>query len=417
MVAKASRRRHGRRSKERRERNPNGTALEGTLIVQRGQPILFSAMPPDAVIRHREIDEFDSFSNPDGYQRSPVPARMRKAGEYYRGSKERPPGLMPNPLLANIREDDLSRGTLSFRDGDGAGYERAKRDGGDWFGVASLEIPEDVPIWVYDGQHRIGGIELVANHLGGFPIPLSITLGMPRDAEMREFYEVNTNAKSVKTDLAWELLSHMAAENPQVAALLEDTGQDWKVRGVEVVRELLDVSEVWSDSIQLPNTRKKPNDRLTVTQAQFVKSLKPVLDMPVLAKADAFMVAGIVNAYWDGVAEVLPSLFGPNANPKDYVIQKGAGVTALHRVLPSAVETLRARNHPRLGDSSAYADVMSSLPDLIGEVFDEDGDRTTVSGPEFWLSGKTGVAGQFTGEAGYRRLAVRIPGAHAEGVG
>ena len=116
---------------------------------------------------------------------------------------------------------------------------------------------------------------------------------------------------------------------------------------------------------------------------------------------------GFVSAYWAGIAQVLPGLFGPDASPKDYVIQKGAGVTALHRVLPSAIETLRARGQG-LGNAEAYAVVMLDLPELSGEVFDEDGDGTIVAGPEFWLSGSTGVAGQFAGEAGYRRLAVRI---------
>jgi hypothetical protein len=39
---------------------------------------------------------------------------------------------------------------------------------------------------------------------------------------MTEFYEVNTNAKSVPTDLAWELLRQRAEEDPEFAAMLED---------------------------------------------------------------------------------------------------------------------------------------------------------------------------------------------------
>lgn len=383
------------------------TTLKGLLLVQRGQPILLSAMPPKEVIHHRQIDEFDSITNPDGYQRNPVTARMRKAGDYYRGAEGRLPGLMPNPLLANIREGDLAKADLNFCDGNRADYENAKASGENWVGVVRLDLPSDIQIWIYDGQHRVGGIELVAADLGNIPVPLSITLGLPREDEMREFYEVNTNAKSVKTDLAWELLRHMAVDDPQLAALLEETGRDWTVRGVEVVHELLAGSEVWAESIQLPNTRRKPSDRLTVTQAQFVKSLRPVLNMPLLQKAPASTVASVVDAYWDGIAKIFPGLFSPDASPKDFVIQKGAGVTALHRVLPFAVETLRARGQG-LGNSEAYAAVMSKLPELSGDVFDEDGTASPVGGPAFWLSGSQGVAGQFTGEAGYRRLASRI---------
>ena len=383
------------------------TTLKGLLLVQRGQPILLSAMPPKEVIDHRRIDEFDSIANPDGYQRRPVTARMRKAGDYYRGAGGRMPGLMPNPLLANIREGELAKADLNFCDGNRTDYENAKTNGDNWVGVVSLDLPSDIQIWIYDGQHRVGGIELVAADLGDLPVPLSVTLGLPREAEMREFYEVNKNAKSVNTDLAWELLRHMAVDDPQLAALLEETGQDWTIRGVEVVHELIAASAVWGESIQLPNTRRKPADRLSVTQGQFVKSLRPVVNMPLMQKAPATTVASLVDAYWKGIATVLPGLFSPDVSPKDYVIQKGAGVTALHRVLPFAIETLRARGQ-RLGDAEAYALVMSRLPELSGDVFDEDGTASPVSGPEFWRSGSEGVAGQFTGEAGYRRLASRI---------
>ena len=126
-----------------------------------------------------------------------------------------------------------------------------------------------------------------------------------------------------------------------------------------------------------------------------------------LQKAPAATVASVVNAYWSGIAQILPALFASDASPKDYVIQKGAGVTGFHRVLPYAIETLRARGQ-RLGDAGAYAAVMSRLPELSGDVFDDDGTPTVIGGPEFWLSGSQGVAGQFAGEAGYRRLALRI---------
>ncbi|MYJ74504.1 MAG: DGQHR domain-containing protein, partial [Gammaproteobacteria bacterium] len=272
------------------------TLLKGVLLVQRGQPILLSVMAPAALIEHHRIDQFDGSANPGGYQRKPVTARMRKAAEYYRGALGREPGLMPNALLANIRQDDLRRVAIDFRDEDEADYESAKSSRGDWVGIGRVHLPADVPLWIYDGQHRIGGLELATGEIGALPVPLSITLGLSRQAEMREFYEVNTNAKSVKTDLAWELLRQMAVEDRQLAALLEESERDWIVRGVDVVHELAATSAIWAESIQSPNTRRRPHDRLTVTQAQFVKSLRPVLYMPLLQKAPASTVASVLDA-------------------------------------------------------------------------------------------------------------------------
>ncbi len=49
-------------------------------------------------------------------------------------------------------------------------------------------------------------------------------------------HEVTNNAKSVKVDLAWELLRKMAAADPELAELLEITNQDWKTQGADVTR-------------------------------------------------------------------------------------------------------------------------------------------------------------------------------------
>ena len=76
---------------------------------------------------------------------------------------------------------------------------------------------------------------------------------------------------------------------------------------------------------------------------QFITALKPVLDMPLLAKADPDKIAQIVNAYWLGIARVLPEPFDRRNNPKDWVIQKGVGVTPLLRALPRVIEVVRTR--------------------------------------------------------------------------
>jgi DGQHR domain-containing protein len=377
--------------------------LEGTVIVQDGRPMLLTAMRAEDLGRHKRVDVYDP-STKKGYQRVAQTARVNSVAKYY-GEKR---GGMPNPLLVNIREEDFSKLTVVIN-GDADGFEVARGHDGDWIGLGYIEIPEDMPVWVYDGQHRADGINAVLTDYEGFesfPVPLSINLGLTEVEEMAEFYEVNTNAKSVRTDLAWSLLKSMADEDPELAERLELEGHDWITRGLSVIEELEALGGIWTDRIQAPNQKGKRSDRLTIPQAGFVRSLRPLLDMPLMAKAEPAKIAQLLEAYWQGIAKVLPEPFDDANNPKDYAIQKGQGTIALHRVLPQVIEVIRARGRS-LADSKAYAEVMKDLPKLTGEIITTDG-PSPVTGADYWLSGSDGAASQFSGDAGRKRLSVHI---------
>jgi len=381
----------------------NRTRANGAVVVQRGELLFFGAIPAKKLVKQAKVDTFDP-NTKQGYQRDRVASRVRAASDYYEAG-----GRFPNPILANIREIDFDKVRVEVTE-DETGFQDAVESDGDWIGAGFIEFPEDVVLWVYDGQHREGGIEDLVARLPAFdtfPVPVAITVGLTEAEEMTEFYEVNTNAKSVKTDLAWELLRKRAEVDPDLARLLDEKGQDWILRGQQVVEELEKIDGPWRDSIQTPNQRKVKADRLTIPQAQFVRSLKPVLDMPLLAKGEPATIATIVNAYWQAIARVLPEPFDPTKNPKNWVIQKGPGAISFNRVLPQVIEVLRARGKG-LADVDAYEEVLADIPTLSGQVTSEDGGYTTVSGTDFWVSGPQGVASAFTGDAGRKRLGVMI---------
>jgi DGQHR domain-containing protein len=356
--------------------------------------------PAELVIDQSDVDVY----NPEterGYQRAAVRARMRAAAAYYEKG-----GRMPNPLLINIREEDFERVHVEVTNADPKEYNRAVREGGNWIGSGFIEFEPDVPLWIYDGQHREGGIEQLRERqalAGDFPVPLSLTLGLNTASEMREFYEVNTNAVSVKTDLAWQLLTKMAQDDPNLQELLAADDKDWITRGHSVVRALEKLDGPWSGRFREANQRKRKGDSRNTPKPQFIRSLKPVLDMPLLKRADADTIASIINAYWTGISRVLPEPF--EQDPTDFVIQKGQGMVALHRVLPQVIEVIRAHGQ-RLGDPEPYAEVMQDLPTLSGEAIGGDGETVTRTGAEFWRVGS--VASAFGGDAGRRRLGLLI---------
>ena len=377
--------------------------LEGAVVVQNDRPLLLTAMSAEDLGRHKKVDVYDPVTK-KGYQRVAQTARVNSAAKYY-GAKG---GRMPNPLLVNIREEDFSKLTIVITD-DEDGFNEARANEGFWIGHGYIEIPDDMPVWVYDGQHRADGLGVVLTDYSGFeafPVPLSINLGLSEIDEMIEFHAVNTNAKSVRTDLAWSLLKTMADQDPDIAERLELEGQDWITRGLTVVEELEALGGVWKGRIQAPNQKGKRSDNLTIPQAGFVRSLRPLLDMPLMTKAEPVKIAQLLNAYWTGIAQVLPEPFDLANSPKDYAIQKGQGTIALHRVLPQIIEVLRAHGKS-LADAAAYAEAMQGLPNLTGEIITTDGPEP-VTGADFWLSGPRGAASQFSGDAGRKRLSVMI---------
>src|SRR6266511_2541068 len=374
--------------------------LSGALCVQRGTPMLQAFAPAELVTKQSDVDVYDPETE-KGYQRAAVRARMRAAAAYYEKG-----GRMPNPLLINIREEDFERVHVEITDGDRRGYTRAIGEAGNWIGSGYIEFEPDVRLWIYDGQHREGGIESLLERqalAGDFPVPVSLTLGLDTASEMKEFYEVNTNAVSVKTDLAWQLLTKMAEDDPDLQDLLAANDKDWITRGNAVLRALEKLDGPWSGRFQEANERKRKGDGKTMPMPQFIRSLKPVLDMPLLKRADADTIANIINAYWIGVSKVLPEPF--EQDPGDFVIQKGQGTVALHRVLPQVIEVIRSHGG-RLGDPEPYAEVMKNLPTLSGEAIGSDGETVTRTGAEFWRVGS--VASGFSGDAGRRRLGLLI---------
>lgn len=381
-----------------------GLRLRGSLAVQNGVPMILGYVAAEPLTTSANVDTFDPETG-EGYQRMPQPTRIRQAGDYYANG-----GRMPNPILGNLREDDFESIKVMVPE-DEKGYYDSIDNKSNWIGIGEIFIPSAVCIWIYDGQHRNGAVDTLvktrADVFANFPVPVSLTLGLNEVEEMKEFFEVNNNAKSVKVDLAWELLRKMAEDDPELAEMLEIKGRDWQTKGSDVIDALVASGGLWSDKIQRANVRKMRSDNLTLNSAQFVRSLQPVLGMPALKKAEPKTVATVLDAYWEGIAQAMPEPFDASADPKKYVIQKGPGAIAFHRVLPQVIEVLRARGE-RLGDANAYARVLQDLPSLSGEVVTEDGISQIVTGADFWKAGPEGVASQWTGDAGRKRLAIRI---------
>jgi hypothetical protein len=128
--------------------------------------------------------------------------------------------------------------------------------------------------------------------------------------------------------------------------------------------------------------------------------------MPLLAEVKPAQFAMLLNAYWEGIAKVLPEPFHFAGDPNEYVIQQSQGAVVLHHVLPQVIEVIPSWGKS-LVDPIAYADAMEDLPTLGGEIMTNRG-AVPVSGAAFWLSGSAGAASQFHGDAERKRLSAHV---------
>ena len=109
----------------------------------------------------------------------------------------------------------------------------------------------------------------------------------------------------------------------------------------------------------------------------------------------------VIDAYWRGIRAVLPECF---EEPERFTIQKALGVQVLHTLLVNVLEAVKSTGRS-VTDPDVYAEAMKQpLLDLEGETRDGDPAR----GPDFWLAGPDGAAGQYASNAGRRVLMARI---------
>jgi DGQHR domain-containing protein len=253
-------------------------------------------------------------------------------------------------------------------------------------------------MYVVDGQHRV--LALRKAILDGwaegadFLVPFICILGAEEYAEMKQFHEINSNAKSVRTDLALALLKQMSIEDPSIIDDLEGKKKAWQIDAQTITERMSNESEVWRGRIRLPAMEKGGT---TMPSASMVKSLSPVLNAPFFKRLNEDQRLRILEAYWQAVREVIPEAF---EDPENYTLMKGVGVRVLHNLLPVIVEAIRDEGKST-ASSENYAEILKQ-PLIDVSAYNAHGHE--VAGSDFWLSGAEGGAGSFSSESGIARL-------------
>ena len=314
----------------------------------------------------------------EGYQREPSLARV-------------------NRLKVDLRKHRVDLPTavlLSMRDGSEASLRQTEK--GLFLNLNSK------PLYVVDGQHRIESLRRLIEEnpaeWSDFLIPFVCILGASEREEMEQFYVVNSTAKSVRTDLAYDLLKQRAENDPAVIPALQERGEKWKVDGQKIVERLEAASTLWMGRIRLPG---EPKASTTINSSGMVNSLKQVLSSPYFNAIPNDKQVKILEAYWQGIGKVLPDCFD---EPTKYTIQKTTGVITLHTFLLSVIEHVRAAGNSVIERDSYRRMLYKPLTELQGD----NREGSLVQGAEFWLAGVHGAAGSFSSNAGRRVLLAKL---------
>ena len=372
---------------------------------------------PASLLYLRTDIEYRDAKSKSGYQRIPGKTRIN---ELARDIHEKGIGI-PTSILLNIRQsendENIENKYIRYIDQN----KNLKRGFSD-----DISLDNTLNYWIefndddnefrfklLDGQHRYLAYKQLFEQYGtkiyeDTLINFVCFIGANESVELKQFHLVNSKAKSVPTNLSYELLTQRAMDDPDYNMGIVGKGQSWIVEGQRLVDKLSTDSSIWKGLIRHANEGKGDT---VVPSTSLIKSLKPVLDNSYFKLLDNEGRIRLLDAYWGSIKNYEQNAFKLTASSKeelsakDFGILKGVGVVVLHAVLPIIIEVVRIKN------LSPFK--IDSYTSLIRDVFDrlegENNMSETVAGSDFWkISSKGGVIGNYSSQSGMKNLISRM---------
>ena len=354
----------------------------GEWMAQDNRMIAIGSISTSKLAKLYRVDRLNQKNNPDGYQREPVLTRVNSLVKELKAKRVD----LPTAILLNLR-----------------GFQPSQHISNDGGMPTNLVLCEDDHLYVVDGQHRVESLialfEENPDVWGSYAIPFVCLLGADLNGEMTEFHIVNSNAKSIGTGLAMELLKRRAEASEIVRDQLVETGRVW-IDTASKLTNALKKTELWTGKIQFPG---QPKTGTLITNNGMVTSLRPLVEQPGYFQSvgDPVQQSRILDAYWKGIKTVLPETM---AEPERFNLQRTLGTTALHGVLVNVLAVMVSQGHSVL-EPERYADIMRNPLIELGET---NAEGAFVQGADFWKRGSEGASGLFNGRPGTRVLQSKI---------
>ena len=325
------------------------------------------------LISSYKIDHYDKAKNPQGYQRLPDKKRCISFALFIKAQYEAgAPLVFPTSILASTRKK-MHLSALA----NGATF--------------SAELNSSEFLFIVDGQHRTEAFKYAIQNLGmgeleDFELPIVVIDGMELEDEVNQFLAINTNMKTVKVDLANQLLINLGVKVPEKKKIA--------ILATRITNHLQegDYPSPWMGKLRPPNAPSNPSAYWN-TVLSFHNSLKPILGLDSLDGLGEKKIAEQLGAFWAAVSALMPDAF--SSTHSKYLVTKNNGFVSLHRVFAKVYKYLRYKKeirHPTIKD---YKKVLSHA-------------KETVFDTEYWLRAGDGAASFGGGFGGYSKLASTI---------
>jgi hypothetical protein len=222
--------------------------------------------------------------------------------------------------------------------------------------------------------------------LEDFELPIVVIDGMKLEDEVNQFLAINTNMKTVKVDLANQLLINLGVKVPEKKKIA--------ILATKIANHLQegDYASPWMGKLRPANAASNPSAYWN-TVLSFHNSLKPILGLDSLDGLGEKKIAEQLGAFWAAVAALMPEVF--SASHSKYLVTKNNGFVSLHRVFAKIYKYLRYKQEIRHPSVKDYKKVLSLAKETV---FDAD----------FWLRTGDGAASFGGGFGGYSKLANAI---------
>lgn len=351
--------------------------MRATTLLRAKTPLVIGIMAARDIVRLYDVPRRDT-RNKTGYQREVATARVnRLVADLKAGRVD-----LPTAVLLNLRDYNPKKHLIEVDD-------------------HLFLHPLDQPLYVVDGQHRIESLAKLVDEdpekWSDYQIAFVCMLGADVQQEMEQFYVVNSTAKSVRTDLALDLLRQLADNDPRRMEMLTERGEDWKVTAQTLVEEMQNTT-TWRHRIRFPG---QPKAETTISSSSLVASLKPLLASPYFGSITQQNQLKILDAFWQAIQRVIPEAF---TSPESYVVQKGIGVMVMHALVIATIEYVKSKGKSVI-DPDSY---VGALADVLRDLEGDTASGEIAVGADFWKAGTEGAAGSFSSNAGRRVLVAKM---------
>jgi DGQHR domain-containing protein len=317
-----------------------------------------------------------------GYQRSPKQTRIKALVERLKTDF-----VVATAILVNVRKPNEK---LVF----------------DAKGRSEVDLPSE--LWGKDGMHRAKAwIDLYENadeygknqeEVGKIKINLVLYWGAEITEEVNTFFDVNNNAKSIPTGNRLEMDAYLTKHAPQ------HNGNPLLQEVDDIVHELGETPQ-WQDKIQWPNQAAN----VCPSSALMRSCLETFSDPSSVAGLEKSEKLALLKTVWEAIEKVYPEVFN-STDKKKYSLQKGIGVTVVHRLIPKIYLEILLENNKIFKQEDKIdpenVDVWAKYFEKMRSHEDRNANGEDVNGLDFWLSGKDGGAGTYSSGAGRNTISV-----------